>query len=109
MTYRVILTAKAKRQLRAAYQWWAENRSQQQAAKWYNGFLATLDSLSTNPDRCQLARENPDLPIELRQLVYGTGKRKTHRALFTIKQDKVVVYAVRHLAQQDISPEDLHE
>jgi hypothetical protein len=66
--------------------------------------------LAKNPYRCSLALENPRFPIELRQLNYGSGRRKTHRIIFAIRPDTVVVHAVRHVAQEDWRPEtDLGE
>jgi plasmid stabilization system protein ParE len=106
MTYRVRLTTKAKRPLEEHYLWYAE-RSPGNAAKWYNGFVKALKSLRHNPHRHPIARESSSFPIELRNLLYGTGRRKTHRALFTIRPDGVVVYAIRHTAQADLTAEDI--
>jgi len=53
-----------------------------------------------------LAREDPRFPIELRQLNYGSGRRTTHRILFAIRSTRVVVYAIRHFAQQDWRSDD---
>jgi hypothetical protein len=62
--------------------------------------------LAENPERCPFARENPRFPIELRLLNYGSGRRTTHRIIFAIRPTLVVVYAVRHVAQQDWRPEE---
>jgi hypothetical protein len=43
-------------------------------------------------------------PIELRQLNYGSGRKITHRIIFAIRPTRVVVYAVRHVAQRDWEP-----
>ena len=105
--HEVVVTDKAYSQLKAAAQWWAENRSVEQAEKWFAGFLEAIVSLEKNPGRCPLARENTSFPVEIRELHYGVSRRATHRAIFVIRPDKVVVYSVRHLAQRDIQPEDL--
>jgi hypothetical protein len=47
------------------------------------------------------------LPIEIRELAYGLGRKPTHRALFAIRPDAVIVYAIRHTAQADVTPDDL--
>ena len=107
MSYRVILNERAEDQLEAAYLWWMEHRSAEQAARWYNGFLDSVGSLSENPERCALARENSKFPIPVRELLYGLGKGITHRALFTIRHDVVFVFSVRHVAQQDVSPDEV--
>jgi len=107
MKYEVILTASANAQLEDIYVWWATNRSETQAARWYNGFLDALSSLRERPERCPLARENGQLPFEAREIHYGIASRPTHRAVFAIRQRQVLVVAIRHLAQADLSSEDL--
>jgi hypothetical protein len=57
--------------------------------------------------RCPLAAEDGQFPLELRELRYGAGRRPTHRAIFSIKDDLVLVLAVRHLAQDRVQPHDL--
>ena len=107
MSYRVILNERAEAQLEGAYLWWREHRSIEQATRWYNGFLDCLNSLRDNPDRCGLARENPKFPYSVHELLYGLGHHSTHRALFTIRDDIVFVFSIRHVAQRDVSPDDL--
>lgn len=107
MKYPVYVTDKASRQLETAARWWAENRSAEQAQRWYDGFVAAIRSLAKTPERFPLAPESDAFPIEMRQLAYGLGRKKTHRAVFAVRPDRVVVYAVRHLAQDEITPDDL--
>jgi plasmid stabilization system protein ParE len=107
MTYDVRLTAKAERQFKDAARWWSAHRSREQAGRWYDGFLAAIQSLSLNPERCPLARENASVPIEIRELNYGLGRRPTHRAIFAIRPGRVVVYSIRHQAQEDLTADDL--
>lgn len=107
MTYEVVLTDRAHAQMEAAYSWWAENRSAAQAAHWYNTLAEAIISLEQNPERCPLALENDLVPFELRDLLFGVGKRPTHRAVFTIRPNLVLILAIRHLAQESLSPEDL--
>ena len=104
MKYDVVLTDEAKQDSRAAVAWYAK-RSQIAADRWYAGLLKILDSLKVDPQRCPVADENSRLPIELRQLNYGSGRRITHRIIFTIRSTSVVVYAIRHVAQQDWQPD----
>ena len=106
MKREVRLTDRAGEQLEAGYHWYAE-RSLDLAARWYNGIIDALLGLENNPERFGLAREGVELSMTCRELLYGVGKRKTHRALFAVRPDAVVVYAIRHLAQQDVTPEDL--
>ena len=107
MNLDVVVMPRAERDLRESTKWWAENRSPVQAGRWWDGILEAMETLSENPQRCPLARENEKHPYELRELPFGLGSRPTHRVLFTIRPEKVVVVAVRHAAQQDFEPADL--
>ena len=107
MTYEVFVTDKAAHQLLQAARWWAEHRSVEQAKRWYDGFVGAIDSLREIPERCALARENDDFPVTIRELHYGLADKPTHRAIFVIWPDCVVVYSIRHLAQRDITADDL--
>jgi plasmid stabilization system protein ParE len=103
MRYTVIITDPARDQLLEIARWWAENRSGEQAIRWYDGFCDALQSLTNSPEKHRLARENALFKDELRELYYGLSRR-THRAIFRIDGDVVRVVAVRHLAQDDIRP-----
>lgn len=107
MTYRVVFTQRASQEMDAAADWWAAHRSPQQAARWYAGFSDAIFSLFESPERCPLARENGRFPYEMRELHYGLGSHPTHRAVFTVRPDVVLVFAIRHAAQEDLAEDDL--
>lgn len=109
MTYRIRFTSKAKSELNQTAVWWAENRSLEQARSWLEGFEAAIQSLAENPEKHALAREDELFPFSLRQLLYGRGPKPTHRAIFRIRDDEVIIYGIRHLAQRDVSPKDVSE
>ncbi len=106
MKREVVLTATAQQQMNAAADWYAEENPAI-AANWFNGLIARLNSLSDSPDQYAVSRESEYLPVELRQMLYGSGKRITHRILFVIREKKIVVYQIRHVAMRDITAEDL--
>lgn len=106
MKYSVVITHPAEIQLANNAQWWEENRSVDQAIRWYEVFLASIQSLEQHPERCPLARENDRFDVEIRELHYGLGTRPTHRAVFKIEVDRVLILAVRHGAQQDLTTDD---
>ena len=107
MTYRITFTSKAKLEFNEAAIWWAENRSAEQAARWLDRFQAAIETLVRDPERLPRARESHLFPFPLRQLIFGLGSKPTHRALFRVREHDVLIYGIRHLAQQDVSPEDL--
>lgn len=107
MSLSVIIMPRAEKDLRQSTSWWARNRSVEQAGRWWDGILAAIESLAKNPRRCPLARENHQHPYELREHHFGLGSRPTHRILYTIRPDAVVILTVRHASRRDVSPEDL--
>lgn len=102
MTHEVIVTLRAQEQLEDSYQWWAENRSREQANRWYNAFAHGLASLAESPMRWPESPESRAFPYEIRDFFFGAGRKPTHRAGFTIRDRTVVILAVRHLAQREI-------
>ncbi|HEY3394526.1 MAG TPA: type II toxin-antitoxin system RelE/ParE family toxin [Lacipirellulaceae bacterium] len=107
MKYRVTILPRAQRQLLEQALWWSENRSAEQAFYWLEGFEQALASLIENPERCGVARENDVFGIVLRELHYGLGSKPTHRAVFEVRGDEVIVYTIRHHAQRDLTPSDI--
>jgi hypothetical protein len=54
-----------------------------------------------------LARENEVFSFTVRQLLYGLGRKATQRAVVEVRNQEVIVYAIRHLAQQDLTPDEI--
>jgi plasmid stabilization system protein ParE len=107
MSYGVEITTRAELEIDSACLWWAEHRSAEQAERWYVGIHDAIANLNENPTRRSLALENDAFPYELRELHFGVGRRTTHRVLFTVRDNMVLVLSVRHVAQQLLSPDDL--
>jgi plasmid stabilization system protein ParE len=87
----VILMDQAHQDLEEGCRWWAKHRSIEQAERWYDGFSAAIRRLSIDAERQVVADESNDFPFEIRQLNYGLGRRPTHRAVFTIRPDMILV------------------
>jgi plasmid stabilization system protein ParE len=104
---RILVTGPAKRDIQAAHDWWSENRSAEQASRWYVGIYAAMKSLRRNPQRCSVAMEAELLPQGLWQLLYGLGRRPTHRIVFTIDDNNVIVLRVRHVSQDALTADDI--
>lgn len=107
MSYQVIVLPKARDEMYRDALWWSEHRSADQAARWLAGFEDAINNLANDADTHPLARENGNFSFELRQKTFGLGPKPTHRAIFEISGDKVLVHGVRHLARRDIGPDDL--
>ncbi len=70
------------------------------------GFEVAIQGIAQDAERQSFVAVASTLPRELRQLTYGLGRRKTHRAVFEIRDDKVFVYTIHHLAQDTITEDD---
>jgi plasmid stabilization system protein ParE len=107
MTYRITISEEAERDIREAVRWWRDNRSAEQAERWYSKVYPAIATLSKHPDRCPLSPENDLLPSGLRQLHFGVSRKATHRIVFTIEGRDVTIVRVRHFAQRELSLDDL--
>lgn len=107
MRYTVVTTERAAREIEEAAAWWARERSVEQAEQWYLGIRAAIANLATSPERWAIAAERQRFPYEIRELHFGLGSRPTHRVLFTIVKETVLVLTVRHAAQDRIRPKDI--
>jgi len=108
MKYEVRPTRNAKRSIRETSAWYrAKTGSDEVADQWLDRITSALDSLSINPERCSLYVNSDDFDVEIREMLYGSGKRKTHRIFFTISENAVSVIAVKHFAQRDLTPGDV--
>jgi len=104
MSYRVVITANAKTNLRSYYVRAAE-RAPVTAARWLDRFEEALQTLADNPRRCPLAQEDDLVDVKVRQLLFGRG-RSVYRALFTISGDDVQVLHVRRAVRDTATPEE---
>lgn len=107
MNFAVVILPEAEDIIFHTAQWWAKNRSADQARRWFSGIYNAFEALQQNPERCPLARENSLFPIEIRELCYGIDSRHTHRVIFTVRPEMVVVLTIRHMSQGDIELGDL--
>lgn len=107
MSYAVVVTEQATNDLESSAAWWARERSAEQAERWYAEIRRAIAGLSEQPFRLSLSAEHGNFAYELRELHFGLGARPTHRVVFTIVKETVVVLAVRHAAQDRLRPQDL--
>jgi hypothetical protein len=66
--------------------------------------IATLRDIA---DRCAPAIEADLHPLGLRQLLFGLGRRPTHRIIFLVDGKRVIIYRIRHTAQATLDFDDL--
>ncbi len=104
---RVVTSERAFEDIRRNARWWLENHSPAQAARRYDEIPAAIAGLDIRPEQWPLATENEETPVEIREFHFGLGSRGTHRVIFKIDAEEVLVLAVRHAAQDKLRPEDI--
>jgi toxin ParE1/3/4 len=102
MTYRVELTERASRDIKAIYQE-INGADSVRARVWFNGLEAAVFSLDEHPARGPVTPENPTL----RHLLYGR-KGRVYRIIYTIDEPRrvVTVLHIRHGSRQPLPPEE---
>jgi plasmid stabilization system protein ParE len=105
MKRQVVVTARAKQNLRDAYLWAAE-RAPHTAALWLQRFEKELQTLADSPERFQLAHENAFVEPEIRQMIFGR-RQGAYRVLFTVLGDQVQVLHIRRAVRDWATPDDL--
>lgn len=97
MTYRVIVTPAAESDLRTAYRY-IRSQAPRAARGWIRRARRTARSLTHHPERCPMAPESASFDQPIRELLFGSGNRGTHRFLFVVFAEEKSVYIlhVRH-------------
>ena len=103
MTYRIVIQPTAGQGIREAVRWKTTNASPALAARWYNGLLKKIDTLTTHPSRYPLAAEDAKFPEDIRELIYGK-RRNAYRIIFTIQADTVHILYLQHTARDELTP-----
>lgn len=101
--YRIMLQPEAYEGMESAYAY-IKQQSPDNAYQWAVGLMDAINTLKTFPTRCMLAPEDQFFRQEIRQLLYGKGRR-VYRILFTILGDAVSVLHIRHGAQEVLKPD----
>ncbi|KAB8333805.1 type II toxin-antitoxin system RelE/ParE family toxin [Scytonema tolypothrichoides VB-61278] len=101
MTYRVRISPTALADAEGFYLWIRES-TPTYAANWFNGLFDTIDTLASMPRRCPVAPETQIVEQEIRCLVY----KKRYRILYSIEDDIVTIYHIRHTSQQSMTREE---
>lgn len=106
MSRLVEILPRATIQLYESASWWAKNHSVAQAVRWLSGIEAAIRALADTAPQHPLARESTAFDFPLHQMNFGVSHKPTHRVLFSFDDSRVLVYAVRHLSQADVTSED---
>ena len=103
MDFRVEVTDRAKSDIAAIYAWLTGQETGEAGVRWFAALRQAIGSLRSLPARCPVAPESRDVPLEIRQLLYGR-RPHVYRILFTINGDVVNVLHVRHARRRPAQP-----
>jgi len=105
MTYRVIVTPEAERDLRTVYRY-IRRQAPRAAREWIRRARQSAKSLARHPERCPMAPESASFDQPIRELLFGSGNRGTYRFLFGVFEEEKSVYIlqVRHGSMLPLSP-----
>lgn len=107
MAYRVDVNPHALNDTRNIFEWLRES-SERRADEWLKALIRAKDSLKAFPNRCPIAPESRPFPIEIRQLLFGGGKRQW-RIIFGVSvdeasgEDVVNIYRIRDSRQDKLN------
>jgi plasmid stabilization system protein ParE len=105
MTHPVIITQRAKDDLRHYYAVAAEH-APETAARWLSRFEEAIQTLSNNPTLCPLAPENNLVDWTIYQFLFGKRMAR-YRALLTIEDDRVLILHIRRGTMDTAAESDL--
>lgn len=103
MTYRVVVTARARADALEAFGWLAD-RAPEAAERWYMALQEAIADLANGPERHPVVQEESELlGVTFRELLLGR-RRGVYRLLFTIHEDVVTLHYIRHAARGPLEP-----
>ena len=94
--FKILITRKAEDDIISSATWWRQNRSAEQAERWYNAIHQAIGTLASLPARCPFAEKTEK---EIRNLLFGLSSNPTHRILYYIEEEYVVIFRVLHTSQ----------
>lgn len=103
MRYSILLVQRAEQNILETLTWYQQN-APQVSQRWHDSLNSAFRRLRENPERLPLADESKTFPYRLREVLFGAGRRRTHRVLFVVRPKVVVIYAIRHVAQDRFAP-----
>lgn len=105
MTFTVLVTEQAERNLKEIGDWIAQ-ASPDGAARWTEAAWQAIHALERRADVCPVAPERRFVDRDVRSIIFKTRRGRKYRAVFYIEGSTVVVTHVRGPGQNLISPDE---
>jgi plasmid stabilization system protein ParE len=106
MSFRVMLTTNAARDFEHRLTTLA-GRSPALALRLNERFEKALLRLRDFPLSCGVAYKNPSFSEDLRHVLFGARPKRKYRALFVVRDDEVVILAIRAPGEKPVKPNDV--
>ena len=106
MSFRVRLTSNAAADFEKRLTT-ISGRSPALAIRLNDRFEKALLRLRDFPFSCGLAYENPSFSEELRHLLFGIRPKRKFRALFVVREDEVVILAIRAPGERPVKADEV--
>ncbi len=103
MEYRIELSARAERDIEAAFAY-IHADAPSNGVNWRRGLQSKLEILSRTPTIFGQAPESRDSAGEIQQLIYGR-----YRILYTVESQVVYILSIRHGARQFMNRDEIDE
>lgn len=108
MSLSVLWSHRASSEPRAIYEWWTENRHPDVARRWHEALRASVERLPASPHSHSFAHDlNDEYDFDIRVLLFGVGRARTHRVIYAINEESITILSIRHVAQRDLTVDDL--
>ena len=88
MRNRVLFTGRAEDQLVAAMDWYFQ-QDRATAMRWKAGIRSLVRRLPKIAPKSELAPESDQFPVKMHQVLFGLGRKKTHRIVFVIRPEAI--------------------
>lgn len=86
---------------------WYLRQSATAATKWIDAVERAVEQLEAEAEAGSPVPESQRLQITLLQTLIAVGKKPTHRMVYAIRDRTVTVYAIRHLARDELTEDEL--
>lgn len=106
MTHRIRYSDRALNDLERATDWWASNRSRDEAARWLPAIEDAIATLTIDPERFPEPDEHGLQGHGLRQLNFGLGPRSSHRVIYRVVGHEVLIVHMRSAARDRLTLAD---
>ena len=107
MSFEIVIKPKAKSDIRKEESYLVRERDVRAVRKWQSQVLRFRTQLAIDPHRYPQADEAEELGLDLRELIICGRRGTSHRVLFNVVANSVIVQRIRQAALDRLTEDDL--